>query len=103
MKPDFNLSDSFSLFDINRTGSVSIKDLHEGLIAIGVKVQPSMSDLHLLAARYSRNVELGLFSKDDFKRLLLPNHEHYSEVLKKRRSNKRDATFSRHDCFNFET
>ncbi len=45
MKSDFNLSDSFHLFDLNETGAVSMKALEEGLIAIGVKVQPSMSDI----------------------------------------------------------
>ena len=62
-----------------------------------------MSDLHLLAARYAQDVKLGIFSKEDFKRLLLPHHEHYNGVLKTRRSNKRDSTFGRHDCFNLET
>jgi len=45
MKSDFNQLDSFGLFDVNSTGTVSIKALNEGLIAIGVKLQPSMSDL----------------------------------------------------------
>jgi Ca2+-binding EF-hand superfamily protein len=38
MKTDFNLQDSFSIFDVNKTGKVSVKDLNEGLIAIGVTV-----------------------------------------------------------------
>lgn len=73
-KADFNLVDAFALFDLNGTGTVSIKDLHEGLIAIGVNVEPSMSDLYLLANRYASDVKNGFFTANDFKSLFLPVH-----------------------------
>ena len=53
MKFDFNLKDAFRLFDVNNTAKISVKDLNEGLIAIGVKVAPSMSDVELVFTRYA--------------------------------------------------
>lgn len=53
MKSDFNLTDAFRIFDVNHTAEISVKDLNEGLIAIGVNVAPSMSDVELVFARYA--------------------------------------------------
>lgn len=38
MKCDFNLTDVFGIFDFNKSAQISLKDLHEGLVLIGVKV-----------------------------------------------------------------
>ena len=36
IRPDFNLTDAFRIFDINKKGSINIAEVKDGLAAIGV-------------------------------------------------------------------
>lgn len=53
MKPDFNLHDTFTIFDHFRNGSICQADLREGLAAIGVF--PTADEVNLFFQRYDLN------------------------------------------------
>merc|ERR1712038_285531 len=50
LKPDFNLTDAFKIFDVNYVGNISATELREGLAAIGVF--PTSEELQLFLTRY---------------------------------------------------
>ena len=50
LKPDFNLTDAFKIFDVNYGGNISTTELREGLAAIGVF--PTSEELQLFLKRY---------------------------------------------------
>ena len=52
-KKDFNLFDTFHIFDQSRIGQIDCKDIREGLNALGV--YPTAEDIELFMSRYDRN------------------------------------------------
>lgn len=100
MKSDFNLFDTFKMFDIDNRGWCSINDLREGLSAIGV--YPTSEELELFMTRYDKNGDR-MLRFNELCDAFTAHDPYYANMLNKRSSNNRMKTYRRDDCFYPET
>ena len=96
LKPDFNLTDAFKIFDNNYIGSVTTVDLREGLAAIGVF--PTSEELDLFVARYDTTGDRRLNMRE-FSDAFLTLDAYYASMAERRGSNHRYPLYRRDDCF----
>jgi len=74
-KGDFNIQDSFAIFDINRDGLVDALELRDGLAAIGCHV--SLDECDVIVARYDRSGDRRL-NEAEFSEALLAHDPHFN-------------------------
>ena len=96
LKPDFNLTDAFKIFDVNYLGSITVTDLREGLAAIGVF--PTSEELDLFITRYDTSGDRRLNMRE-FSDSLLTLDAYYAGMAERRGSNHRYPLYRRDDCF----
>jgi Ca2+-binding EF-hand superfamily protein len=80
-KPDFNLMDSFRMFDIDGKGWISLVELKNGLADLGIYC--TNDEAALFFKRYDRDVD-GRLRYSDFCEAFSPRDGHYSSVLEQR-------------------
>jgi len=100
LKSDYNLSDAFAIFDVNRLGYISQFDLRDGLAAIGV--YPTSEELELFISRYDKNHDRRL-SLSEFSEAFLTHDSYYASMVNRRCSNHRYPCYRRDDCFYSDT
>lgn len=96
LKTDFNLPDSFSIFDDNRDGVLSPNEIRDGLAAIGVF--PTSEQVDLFFKRYDNDRNLRI-EFQEFSEAFLPQDSYYASMLQRRGSNHRYPLYRRDDCF----
>ena len=96
LKPDFNLTDAFKIFDVNYMGSITVTDLREGLAAIGVF--PTSEELDLFITRYDTTGDRRLNMRE-FSDSFLALDAYYAGMVERRGSNHRYPLYRRDDCF----
>uniref|UniRef100_A0A7S3MKG2 EF-hand domain-containing protein n=1 Tax=Favella ehrenbergii TaxID=182087 RepID=A0A7S3MKG2_9SPIT len=96
LKPDFNLTDAFKIFDVNYLGSITVTDLREGLAAIGVF--PTSEELDLFITRYDTTGDRRLNMRE-FSDSMLTLDAYYASMSERRGSNHRYPLYRRDDCF----
>jgi Ca2+-binding EF-hand superfamily protein len=96
LKPDFNLTDAFKIFDTDYNGRVSVTELRDGLAAIGVF--PTSEELDLFITRYDDGGDRHLNMRE-FSEAFLPLDAYYAGMVNRRGSNHRYPLYRRDDCF----
>ena len=96
MKPDFNMTDAFKIFDVNYCGHICVTELREGLAAIGVF--PTSEELDLFVSRYDTTGDRRLNSRE-FSDAFLTLDAYYASMVERRGSNHRYPLYRRDDCF----
>jgi len=100
-KHDFNLYDAFNIFDVGRTGQITIHEIREGLNQIGV--YPTAEEVELFMTRYDRTKDRRL-TFAEFGESLLPNEPLHAKDLSRRPANNaRNSMYRRDDCFLSDT
>ena len=100
LKPDFNLTDAFKIFDTDYNGRVSVTELRDGLAAIGVF--PTSEELDLFMTRYDDGGDRHLNMRE-FGEAFLPLDAYYSGMVNRRGSNHISPLYRRDDCFRPDT
>ena len=100
LKPDFNLTDAFKIFDVNYCGNISVTELREGLAAIGVF--PTSEELDLFITRYDTTGDRRLNMRE-FSDAFLALDAYYAGMTERRGSNHRYPLYRRDDCFMADT
>ena len=96
LKPDFNLTDAFKIFDVNYCGNITVSELREGLAAIGVF--PTSEELELFITRYDSSGDRRLNMRE-FSDAFLALDAYYANMVERRGSNHRYPLYRRDDCF----
>ena len=96
LKPDFNLTDAFKIFDVNYCGHITVTELREGLAAIGVF--PTGEELDLFVQRYDTTGDRRLNMRE-FSDAFLALDAYYAGMVERRGSNHRYPLYRRDDCF----
>ena len=96
LKPDFNLTDAFKIFDVNYCGNICVTELREGLAAIGVF--PTSEELDLFITRYDTSGDRRLNMRE-FSDAFLALDAYYANMVERRGSNHRYPLYRRDDCF----
>jgi len=96
LKPDFNLTDAFKIFDVNYCGHICVTELREGLAAIGVF--PTSEELDLFITRYDTSGDRRLNMRE-FSDAFLALDAYYANMVERRGSNHRYPLYRRDDCF----
>ena len=96
LKPDFNLTDAFKIFDVNYCGNICVTELREGLAAIGVF--PTSEELDLFITRYDTTGDRRLNMRE-FSDAFLALDAYYANMVERRGSNHRYPLYRRDDCF----
>merc|ERR1719362_1056570 len=96
LKPDFNLTDAFKIFDVNYCGNICTTELREGLAAIGVF--PTSEELDLFVQRYDTTGDRRLNMRE-FSDAFLCLDAYYAGMAERRGSNYRYPVYRRDDCF----
>ena len=96
LKPDFNLTDAFKIFDVNYCGNITVTELREGLAAIGVF--PTSEELDLFITRYDTSGDRRLNMRE-FSDAFLALDAYYAGMVERRGSNHRYPLYRRDDCF----
>lgn len=96
LKPDFNLTDAFKIFDVNYCGNITVSELREGLAAIGVF--PTSEELELFITRYDSSGDRRLNMRE-FSDAFLALDAYYASMVERRGSNHRYPLYRRDDCF----
>jgi Ca2+-binding EF-hand superfamily protein len=96
LKPDFNLTDAFKIFDVNYCGHICVAELREGLAAIGVF--PTSEELDLFISRYDTTGDRRLNMRE-FSDAFLALDAYYASMVERRGSNHRYPLYRRDDCF----
>jgi Ca2+-binding EF-hand superfamily protein len=99
-KGDFNIHDSFAIFDINRDGLVDAVELRDGLAAIGCHV--SLDECDIIVARYDRTGDRRL-NQAEFGEALLAHDPHFNAQVARRPSNYVPRPLRPDDCFHPNT
>jgi Ca2+-binding EF-hand superfamily protein len=84
MKSDFNISDSFGIFDTNRNGQVSTYELQSGLNAIGI--YPTMEEVELFITRYDNSGDRRINHRE-FESAFLATDNYYASMVQRRPGN----------------
>ncbi len=100
LKPDFNLTDAFKIFDVNYCGNITVTELREGLAAIGVF--PTSEELDLFITRYDTTGDRRLNMRE-FSDAFLALDAYYAGMVERRGSNHRYPLYRRDDCFLADT
>ena len=96
LKPDFNLTDAFKIFDTNYCGNITVTELRDGLAAIGV--YPTSEELDLFVSRYDTSGDRRLNMRE-FSDAFLALDAYYAGMAERRGSNHRYPLYRRDDCF----
>ena len=96
IKPDFNLTDAFKIFDRDYRGTITAYELREGLSAIGVF--PSSDEVDLFISRYDTTGDRRLNMRE-FSDACLALDPYYASMVNRRPSNHRYPVYRRDDCF----
>jgi len=99
-KGDFNIHDSFVIFDINRDGLVDAVELREGLAAIGCHV--TLDECDVIIARYDTSGDHRL-NQHEFSEALLAHDGHFNAMVARRPSNYVPRPIRADDCFHPNT
>ena len=99
-KGDFNIHDSFAIFDLNRDGLVDAMELRDGLGAIGCHV--SLDECDIIVARYDRTGDRRL-NQAEFAEALLAHDPHFNAQVARRPSNYVPRPLRPDDCFHPNT
>jgi hypothetical protein len=99
-KSDFNLLDSFRLFDIDGKGWVTASEVLAGLDEL--KVQANRDDVYLFVRRWDKDND-GRLRYSDFCDALTPFNSHYAGMLSSRPAYHIHHAWRRGDYFHFET
>jgi len=100
LKPDFNLTDAFKIFDVNYCGHICATELREGLAAIGVF--PTSEELDLFITRYDTSGDRRLNMRE-FSDAFLALDAYYAGMVERRGSNHRYPLYRRDDCYQPDT
>ena len=93
---DFNLRDAFDIFDTNRSGRISVHELHSGLQAIGVYA--TFEEAELFITRYDSSHDRRLDARE-FEAAFLANDAYANSQVVRRPSNYTPRPIRRDDCF----
>lgn len=97
MKSDFNLYDTFRVFDQNNNGWISAFELRDGFNAMGV--YPTQDEMELFVTRYDKNGDRRL-TFNELSEAFLTLDAYYSSMVNRRHSNDhRRPFYKREDCF----
>ena len=100
LKPDFNMTDAFKIFDVNYCGHICVTELREGLAAIGVF--PTSEELDLFITRYDTTGDRRLNMRE-FSDAFLALDAYYAGMVERRGSNHRYPLYRRDDCYMADT
>ena len=95
-KPDFNLSDAFAIFDVNRDGFITAHELHAGLAAIGAPC--TLDECDIFIARYDNNGDHRLQAAE-LNEAFLAHDPYYNSMVSRRSSNYVPRPIRPDDCF----
>ena len=96
-KSDFNMYDTFRIFDQNNNGWISSFELRDGFNAMGV--YPTHDELELFITRYDKNGDRRITFGELSEAFLTLDH-YYSSMVNRRHSNDhRRPFYRREDCF----
>lgn len=97
MKSDFNMYDTFRIFDQNNNGWISAFELRDGFNAMGV--YPTHDELELFITRYDKNGDRRL-TFSELSEAFLALDAYYASMVNRRHSNDhRRPFYRREDCF----
>lgn len=95
-RPDFNIVDAFSVFDVPRYGQVDVHQLQAGLNAIGI--YPTFDECQLIITRYDKSGDRRL-NIAEFEKLFLAHDAFHAQMVARRHSNFVPRVIRRDDVF----
>lgn len=81
IRPDFNLIDSFRMFDLSDRGSVSVNEFESTLKELGLMIV--RDEVYLLIRHYS-SIHDSVIQFSEFSEMLIPKSDEFSSILRNR-------------------
>ena len=91
MHTDFNLFDSFKIFDVMGKGSITLAELYNGMVN-QLGMVPSQDEIELFFYRYDKDKD-GRLRFTEFCEAFVPLDQNYAHMINSRQSNHRSGSY----------